>query len=232
MINKDTRLFGSFSQAPGNRGCAIFNTAFSYHNINAIYKSYYVDTIAEAVTAAKTLNFSGFAVSMPFKKDVLNCVDELGPTAGLCKSANTVVNCGGKLVAHNTDFLAVKQFLTTELLSNKGNENETLDALVNQRGYEFYVLGNGGFANSVICALGEIGVKSAQITRQTWHNIDKIRSAVVFNCTPVKNISVHKTCFFIDCITSTATGRKLGLMQAAHQYFLYTGLQLPFNYEA
>ena len=108
MINKDTKIFGSFSKSPGNRGCSIFNSAFKYHEINAIYKSYQVNDIADAVAAARTLRFSGFAVSMPFKQEVIKHVDEVSPEASICGSANTVISNRGLLIAHNTDyFIAV-----------------------------------------------------------------------------------------------------------------------------
>ena len=99
IINKDTKLFGSFSQNPGNRGCQIFNAAFRYHQIDAIYKSYQISDIKSAVEAARTLGFSGFAVSMPFKKNVLEHVDIHADTAILCGSANTIVESSGILQA-------------------------------------------------------------------------------------------------------------------------------------
>ena len=231
MINKDTKLFGSFSKKPGNRGCSIFNAAFDYHQINAIYKSYQIEDIADAVLAARTLNFGGFAVSMPFKKEVLKHVDETAETSKICLAANTVVNMDGKLVAHNTDFLSAKEFLSTVAVSVE-NKVKTSKDLVLEDKHPFFVLGNGGYANAVTKALLSLKIDYIQITRDSWEHIQDIRSAVVYNCTPVENIKLDESSFLIDCITSTPTGRKLGIMQAMHQYFLYTGKQLPFNYDA
>ena len=39
LINKDTKIYCSFSSNPGNNGCIYFNTKFQQNNINAIYKS-------------------------------------------------------------------------------------------------------------------------------------------------------------------------------------------------
>ena len=36
LINKDTKIFCSFSSNPGNNGCEFFNTKFQENNINAI----------------------------------------------------------------------------------------------------------------------------------------------------------------------------------------------------
>ena len=45
MINKDTKLYGSFSDKPGNNGCMFFNKGFKKHKIDAIYKSFYSTNI-------------------------------------------------------------------------------------------------------------------------------------------------------------------------------------------
>ena len=69
-INKDTKLYGSFSIKAGNNGCKTFNACFDHYEMNAIYKSFSVTDIKDAVLSAKTLGFSGFAVSMPFKIEI------------------------------------------------------------------------------------------------------------------------------------------------------------------
>lgn len=228
MINKDTKLFGSFSKNPGNRGCQIFNAAFRYHQIDAIYKSYQISDIKSAVEAARTLGFSGFAVSMPFKKSVLEHIDIHADTAILCGSANTIVESSGILKAHNTDFLAVKQFL----------ENVPIEAglaskaLIESGKYKFCVLGNGGYASAVISALNDLNLEYEQIVRSNWHCISEAKSTIMFNCTPVKNVAIDDSCSIISSSTETPTGRRLGLMQASYQYALYTGKQFPFHFEA
>ena len=60
-INQDTLLYGSFAQKAGSKGCKLFNTCFDYYQLNAIYKSFSVDNIKQAVEAARTLDIKGFA---------------------------------------------------------------------------------------------------------------------------------------------------------------------------
>ena len=55
MINKDTKIYGSFSSTPGNNGCLFFNEKFNEDKINAIYKSFYSNDIKKSIEAAKTL---------------------------------------------------------------------------------------------------------------------------------------------------------------------------------
>lgn len=77
LINKDTKIYCSFSSNPGNNGCEFFNNKFQDQNINAIYKSFYSDNLKNSIKAVKILDIKGFAISMPFKIEVLNYVDEL-----------------------------------------------------------------------------------------------------------------------------------------------------------
>ena len=141
MINKDTKIYGSFSKKAGNNGCRFFNAAFAEHNIDALYRSYSVDNIEHAVFSAKTLGFSGFAVSMPFKIDVLRHVDDISDEVSYVGSSNTVINTEGKLKAYNTDYYA------------------SLSLLKNLIG-EVCILGNGGLSKAVQSAAKKITLSS------------------------------------------------------------------------
>jgi shikimate dehydrogenase len=211
MINKDTKLFGSFSKKAGNTGCKTFNTAFKQCNIDAIYRSFSVNDIKEAVQAARCLNFSGFAISMPFKFEVVNYVDQATEEVHAIGAANTVINKNGILVAYNTDFLAVKDFLK--------NYNK-----------ELYILGDGGYAAAVKYAVDFLNKKYTLITRSNWNTISLLKNKTVFNCTPVENIEVDSSNDFIDCLTTTETGKRLAFLQACKQFKLYTGLEYPLEY--
>ena len=57
-INKDTKIYCSFSENAGNKGCQFFNPAFFKYNINAIYKSFSVNNIDNALNCAKFLKFN------------------------------------------------------------------------------------------------------------------------------------------------------------------------------
>ena len=70
-IDKDTEIYCSFAEKAGNTGCQMMNTAFFYYGLNKIYKSFSVNNIEEAVNSVRTLNIKGFAITMPYKVDVL-----------------------------------------------------------------------------------------------------------------------------------------------------------------
>ena len=91
LISKDTKIYCSFSKNAGNKGCQFFNPAFYKYNINAIYKSFSVDNIDDALNCAKFLKFNGCAIAMPFKKRAFELIDEKDISATNCKSVNTIV---------------------------------------------------------------------------------------------------------------------------------------------
>ena len=217
-INKDTEIYCSFAKKAGNTGCQMMNSAFYYYGLNKIYKSFSVDNIEDAVNAVKTLNIKGFAITMPYKKEVIKYVDEVSTSAKI-GAANTVINDNGSLIAYNTDYLA-----TLEYLSYYKNAD-----YMDWR--EFYILGNGGYALAVKAAAKELNMEFTNITRDNWdwNTINNIKECIVYNCTPLEQLShLSKDNIFIDCIVTTKTGLELATAQAAHQFKLYTGLKFPY----
>ena len=90
-------------------------------------------------------------------------------------------------------------------------------------GIDLYILGDGGYSLAVQQASKDLGYVPNIITRDTWNNIKNIQNSIIFNCTPVENIQVNDSNKFIDCITSTETGKRLSSIQASHQLKLYLG---------
>jgi len=203
MINKDTLIFCSFAKEAGNTGCIFFNNAFAKYNLNAIYKSFSVYNIEDAIKAARTLNFRGFAITMPFKIEALKYVDELDEKVEDIGAINTVINTNGTLKAYNTDYIAARIML--------------------QRYYNMplVILGNGGYAAAVRHAAITNNTFFNVITRKNWKEIIDIKNSVIYNCTPVSDIKVHESNTFIDCLITSETGKELSEIQASYQFELY-----------
>ena len=208
-INKDTEIYCSFAQKAGNTGCQMMNTSFHYYGLNKLYKSFSIDNIKDAVNSVKTLNIKGFAVTMPFKIQVIDYLDKLESSVQSIGAVNTVINDNGYLTGYNTDYLAAK---------------EVLDECL---GIDLYILGNGGYSRAVQQAAKDLGYKPSIITRNNWSQIKDIKDSIIYNCTPVENIEVDKSNDFIDCIVTTKTGKRLATIQASHQFKLYTSLDFP-----
>ena len=211
MINKDTKIYCSFAKEAGNVGCQVFNSAFNYYGLDAIYKSFSVNNIKSAVDSVRTLDIKGFAITMPFKVEVIDYLDELESGVQSIGAVNTVINDNGYLIGYNTDYLAAK---------------EVLDECL---GFDLYILGNGGYSRAVQQAAKDLGYKPNIISRSNWKDIKNIKDSIVYNCTPIRKIKVDKSNEFIDCIVSTPTGKRLSWIQASHQFKLYTGKELPIR---
>jgi shikimate dehydrogenase len=209
QINKETKLYGSFSLNAGNNGCKFFNEYFKIYNINAIYRSFSIGNIYDALLAAKTLKFSGCGISMPFKVTACEYVDELDTTVERCGSLNTIIFKDDKMIGFNTDFVAAYRMLG---IYNPDNE-------------PVYILGSGGLSKSYQAACIERKVKFVILNRQMINNVFKYTDKIIFNCTPVDLDVKNNT--YIDCLVDTPTGHEFFVYQAREQFKLYTGYELP-----
>lgn len=200
-INKHTKIYGSFSSDPGNNGSTFFNPKFEQDGINAIYKSFYSEDIRDSVFAARILNFGGFAVSMPFKTEVLKYVDEVDSVAKIIGAANTVVNNSGHLKAYNTDWVGVFNFF-----KDKGLERVS-------------IIGTGGFAKAISYAFTQLGINFSIVSRKDIPTIDEVSGEYFINATPAEIKSEINTIF--DARGFTEVGKEISKLQAEEQYKLY-----------
>ncbi|HIK86984.1 MAG TPA: hypothetical protein EYG07_00660 [Alphaproteobacteria bacterium] len=216
MINKDTEIYCSFAKIAGNTGCQMMNTAFYYYGLNKIYKSFSVDSIEEAVNSVRTLDIKGFAITMPYKIEVLKYVDETDESTAIIGAANTVINTNSNLYAYNTDAYAAKTFL-------KDYDNQK----------KLYILGNGGYSKAVTWAAKRSGFNIKRVTRDNWSDLRSIKSSIIYNCTPVDisnpMLQIDLSNDMINCLVTTKTGKELAGLQAAIQFKLYTGLEFPLS---
>lgn len=209
-INKDTKIYCSFSKNAGNKGCEFFNPAFYKYNINAIYKSFSVDNIDDALKCAKLFKINGCAISMPFKKRAYELVDEKDISAINSKSVNTIIfdYNSNKSIGYNTDYYATEHLLIYYI------EFKTI-----------YILGNGGLSSAVKSKSEEMGFNVINITRKDWDRIKELKNSLIFNCTPVTNIILDKSNIFLDCIIGTFTGDLFHKHQSMKQFEIYTGIK-------
>ena len=200
-IDKDTKLYGSFSNNPGNNGCIFFNEAFERYGINAMYKSFYSDDIEKLISSAKYLKFEGFALSMPHKTEILPYLDVIDPAAEEIGAVNTVLNKDGKLIGYNTDWVGVREYFL-----------DRIDELT--------ILGNGGFSKAIqyVCSIKNIPFRI--ITRKNWGDVYELNGSVI-NATP---IDVVTRGYLIDARPFTKQGKIIANLQAREQFKLYTGI--------
>lgn len=100
----------------------------------------------ELETFMKERDFKGINVTIPYKQDVMQYLDEIDDNAKSIGAVNTIVNHNGKLTGHNTDFAG---FLYTV---NKYN--------IDIGGKKVLVLGRGGASKAVTAVLKSVGAAS------------------------------------------------------------------------
>ena len=123
----------------------------------------------------QTGDFSGINVTVPYKKEVIPCLDELTPTAQRLGAVNTIVRRNGRLIGHNTDYFGFRTMVN--------------DSGLDVAGKKVLVLGSGGASNTAAAVLEELGGNVVVISRSgenNYHNLDRHRdAAVIVNTTPV-----------------------------------------------
>lgn len=125
----------------------------------------------------KSGEYSGFNVTIPYKKTVMKYCDEISETAKKIGSVNTII-CGedGKIKGDNTDAYGFSY-----LLESTGIEVKNKKCLI---------LGSGGASLTVQAVLKELGASQIIVVSRNgennYNNIDRhYDSDVIVNTTPV-----------------------------------------------
>ena len=81
------------------------NDSFRALGLDMVYLCFDVlpEQLGTVIPALRQMKVYGFNVTMPDKEAILPWLDELAPEAELIGAVNTVRECEGKLIGHNTD---------------------------------------------------------------------------------------------------------------------------------
>ena len=152
---------------------------FEQLNIDATYEllecdveglKYYIDELRKG-------NYTGFNVTIPYKKTVMSLLDEIDDKALKIGSVNTVYVKDGKVIGTNTDY---DGFLKTL---------EYYDVKVANK--NCYVLGTGGASLAISAVLKDLGGNVTFVSRTPKENIisyDELANKeidILVNTTPV-----------------------------------------------
>jgi shikimate dehydrogenase len=247
VLNKDTTLCISLSARPSNIGTRFHNYLYDALDLDYVYKAFAPTDLAQAIAGVRGLGIRGCAVSMPYKEQVIALVDELDESARAIDSVNTIVNTDGRLVAYNTDYLAIVRLL---------------------RSHEVLVRGSGGMAKAVVAALRDTGFSDVTVVARNERNgraladlygfawapeVGDLRADLVVNVTPLgmagdqadaqafddATIQAASTVFDVVALPSETplivaaraagraviTGAEVIAIQAEEQFVLYTGVR-------
>jgi len=139
MIDAQTQLYGVIGN-PVRHSLSpiIHNGAFRRMGLNAVYLSFEIKDLKEAINGIRGLGIRGVSVTIPFKTEVIPFLDKVEDVAEKIKAVNTIVNKGGKLIGYNTDWCGAL---------------EALEEKVDLKGKRVVLLGAGGAARAIGFAL-------------------------------------------------------------------------------
>jgi shikimate dehydrogenase len=223
--------------------------------LKAFYVPFCVRHLKEAVQGIRGLDIRGVSVTLPFKTEVMNYLDEIDESASRIGAVNTIWNDQGRLKGYNTDWLG---FVAS------------LKAVMEIKGKSFVVIGAGGAARGIVYGLVREGglpvivnrtaSKAEALAREfgcsflPWSDIPKIRADGLINTTsvgmsPQTEVSpwpgglLHHFSLVMDIVynplqtqllkETQAAGREgisgveMFIHQGAEQLRIWTGLEPP-----
>ena len=133
------------------------------NGIDAIYEKYKLneEDLEQIILKVKDKKISGINVTVPFKKKVIQYLDELSLEAQNTQSVNTIYLKENKVVGHNTDIYG---FETSIKKSNYNLNNK-----------EILILGAGGVVPSIIFALIKMKVSKIKICNRTKEKAENLK---------------------------------------------------------
>ncbi len=248
-----TRIMGVAGYpAAHSRSPMLFNALFARYGINCHYTFFEDPELDEIMRIARQVDARGLSVTIPFKRDVLQYLDEVDEHAAQQIGAvNTVVFACGSAIGYNTDWLGIRK------------------PLVDLRGAKAIILGAGGGAAAAAYALTDLDMKVTILNRNTdnakkladrfgcsYGGLDEIgRRApdLIVNTTPLgmrpddqspvadEHLKPGMTVY--DLVYTppetplilaarrrgckTITGTELFIEQAKEQFYLFFGIDVP-----
>jgi shikimate dehydrogenase len=111
-------------------------------NLDYGYAAVESQDLRATVASFIELGFRGFAVSMPYKLEITNYLDEVSPDVAAIGACNTVVNKDGRRTGYNTDWRGAMDALRERGVDQPGRA---------------IVLGAGGAARALVFGLKNAG---------------------------------------------------------------------------
>ena len=256
-INKDTVPCISIAAKPGNFGANFHNSAYKHLNINWVYlprKVVSATDLERAINGVRALSIKGCSVSMPHKEAVVRFLDELDLSAERIGAVNTIVqNDNGDLKGYNTDFYGSKKAL--EKTEIKGKEVLMLGAGGVAKAVGLAVKELGGILTIANRTYDRAKYLSNMLnaTAMPWEQVNNSSGYMLINATsvgmknPDETIVKEEVLRNFDAVMDVViypsetkllriakemgkeiiSGTLMCVYQAAEQFKIYTGLEVP-----
>lgn len=251
-LTKDTTLCMSLSGRPSNIGTRFHNYLYDELDLDYLYKAFTTTDLQAAIGGVRALGIRGCAVSMPFKEAVLELVDVVHDSARAIESVNTIVNEDGVLHAYNTDYQAVADLLAasgfssefTVAVTGSGGMAKAVVAALRDSGFT---------KGTVVARNSRTGNALAEAYSYDWAP-KPVAAELLVNVTPIgmeggpdadaspfTDAQIHSAQAVFDVVAMPSetpfiaaaraadkpvvTGAQVIALQAAEQFFLYTGVR-------
>ena len=230
----------------------LFNALFAFYHLDCHYTWFEDPELEEIMNIARILDVKGLSITIPFKHDVIEFLDEIDEHAAReIGAVNTVVFACGTTIGYNTDWLGVRK------------------PLVTMKGSKAVLLGAGGVAAGAAYALTDLDMDVTILNRTpenakklagrfgcrwgSWDEFDRIKPDLVVNATPLgmqpdtrnplrvdqlqKDMTVFDLVYtppitpLIEAARAqgcrTITGVEMFIEQAREQFYLFFGIDVP-----
>lgn len=107
--------------------------------------------LKEKIDSLRNGYYSGFNVTIPYKKKIMEYLDEISTEAFKMGAVNTVANIDGKIIGFNTDYYGFK--------------DEIIYYNIDVKNKDCYILGTGGASLAVNKALIDLGGNTYYVSR-------------------------------------------------------------------
>ncbi len=236
---------------------AVHNALFKKMGLNGIYLPFETQLLKEAIAGVRGLEIKGVSVTVPFKVEIMDYLDEIHPLAKQIGAVNTIVNKKGRLIGYNTD--------ATGAIG-------ALEQSISLNGKTCLVIGAGGAACAICFSLKHKGCTVTITNRSTQRGEDlagrlglefvpmgelnKIDTNIVIQATSAGMYPRVNECpldvtginadVAMDIVynpvhtefirrfkakhAKTITGVDMFVFQAAEQFKLWTGIAPPIEY--
>lgn len=257
-MNKGTKIYVSIASQPGEFGRNFHNGGYKELNVNAIYIPLKVlpEELQTILNLVKN-NFAGCSVSMPHKTSCIPFLDRLDKFAQEIGAVNTILNEDGVLIGYNTDYYGAERLLNEAfpnglegrkiLMMGAGGVAKAVGlAVKNKKGILTIVNRTEENSKGLASKLDASTIPWESIkyfsgyllinaTNVGMSNEDEmpINPELLLNYPFVMDVVAKKTRLLSNALQLGKTilrGENMAVYQAAKQFQLYTGKELPENF--
>jgi shikimate dehydrogenase/3-dehydroquinate dehydratase type I len=162
------------------------NAALKEMGIKGNYSVFCVHDLGGALQGMKGMNIRGASVTIPFKVEVMEYLDDIDDDALIIGAVNTIINNKGRLTGYNTDWLGLILTLK-KAMPIKGKTIVIIGAGGTARAAAYGIMKEGGFpiiANRTP-EKGKIISSKLNCPFYSLAEIGKIKADCLINTTPV-----------------------------------------------